>query len=100
MTKRTRPWVKDVKVFAGFALLNLFLTIPCGVSMTGGTRSSVGGWKADLWYWVFATPTTLARELGWGEVAAAMFWVNPLIYGLIWWGLWRAVKLFRTKPAD
>lgn len=43
MAKRMQLWVKDVKVFAVFAILNLALIIPCGVAITGGTRSTVVG---------------------------------------------------------
>ena len=99
MAKQRPAWVKDVKVFGWFTLLNgvlvfvgIFGTIQCGWGQFG-----------VAWLWVFSFPCSLAGALGlrvdqW--VAWTLVCLSTLLYGLMWWGIWKAVKLFRAKPAD
>jgi len=94
-----RPaWVKDVKVFVSFTLLDaalVFFGVVCELQLRS---EPVWLW---CWYWVFAAP---ARAAGAAHCPQVLAWpillANPLLYGLVWWGIWRAMKLFRTKPTD
>lgn len=95
--KTRRAWVKDVAVFAGMAALNLILIYPCGVVIVLSEFPKKGFGVSDAWYWVFATPTMLVNELGWQGLADVLLWFNPLIYGLMWWLLWRMIRLMRSK---
>ncbi len=85
-------------MFAGLSLLNLALVF-VGVLL----ELQIGSqplWL-ECWYWVFAAPIKLAVVAHCPEV---WLWrilaLNPLIYGLMWWTVWRLFKLFWTKPAD
>lgn len=96
MAKQRPAWVRDVLVLAGFTLLNLVVIMPCTVVLYLCLPPVGGGRLLDVWLWLFGTPACIARELGWHDVAAKLFWFNPLFNGLVWW----VVKLLRSKPAE
>lgn len=83
-------------------LLNLLLV--CGGSATIAISGVGGRFNADpvldVWLWVFAFPIQAAHSLGWDSLALALLFVNPFIYGLVWWFLWKMLRLMRAKPAD
>ena len=83
MAKWMRPWMKDVVVFVGIALLNLVLILPCGLIVAISDSPKKGFGVSDLWYWVFATPAMLVNALGWKEAALVLLCINPIIYGLM-----------------
>ncbi len=99
MTKQPRPWVKDVLVFAVATLVSLVLT--CGGPPLAERLDASGCPRlvAEAVPFVFITPAWVARELGVEDLILVLIALNPLLYGLMWWGAWRIVKLLRTKPA-
>jgi hypothetical protein len=99
MAKRMRPWVKDVLVFVGLALLNFALILPCAFPLNKWAPNR-GVRPSELWLWAFATPAMVARELGGTSVAVVVIWLNPLFYGLMWWAVWRMFRLMRAKPRE
>jgi hypothetical protein len=99
--KRTPPWVKDALVFVWMAGLNFVLIVSCGAATALVTWTGPGsGGPFDVWFWVFATPPMVAETLGQHELAKLLVLLNPPIYGLQWWLLWRVVKAWRTRTAD
>lgn len=87
------PWLTDAKVVGRFALLN-FLLICVGMCCWGGVLDRVGA----VWFWVFAFPGSAAAALvGWGPVPWVLLALNPLIYGVMWWFVWKMVRLMRPK---
>jgi hypothetical protein len=98
VTKQRPMWVNDVIVFTGSALLNLVLIFPCGFVLILSDSPKKGSGISGAWYWMFATPVMAAAELRWHELAALLVYINPLLYGLTWWLLWRMVRLMRRRP--
>lgn len=100
MANRMRAWVEDVLVFAAFTLLDAAL-MAVGLIALGQflfTRP-LPTWLV-CWWWVCAAPAFASWSAHWGEPwESVLFWSNPFIYGLMWWGAWRLWKLFRTKPS-
>jgi hypothetical protein len=99
MADRTWAWVKNLLVIAALALLNIFLTFPCGTVFVTSVPSMGGVQPLQVWYWVFAAPVVIAREIDSDWALPAIF-INPLLYGLIWWGMWRMFRLMRAKPTE
>jgi len=99
--KEGRKRLADVRVFLVFSLLNLALLcgggaviVSCGVAVGFNTDPVI-----DVWLWVFAFPCQAASSLGSETLAFAFLFVNPFAYGLVWWFLWKMVRLMLTKPA-
>lgn len=92
----------DVRAFLVFSLLNLALLcgggaaiVSCGVAVGFNTDPVI-----DVWLWVFAFPCQAASSLGSEPIAFAFLFVNPFVYGAVWWFLWKMVRLMRAKPAE
>jgi hypothetical protein len=96
---RRRPWLADIGVLAAFILASVVLEC-VGVELWN--RDSLGdGWGISRpWMWVFCFPMTAASALGYVPVANALIWLNPFIYGAMWWAVWRMFRLMRTKPSE
>ena len=97
--EKMRPWVKDSTVFAGFILLDAALI---GIAYWATPRCGpiVPLWL-ECWWWAFGAPVCVADRYHCSvEWMWRVFWVNPFIYGLIWWATWRMYRLIRSKPAD
>lgn len=58
--------------------------------------------EAESLFWVVATPPMALHTVGFGFGWNLWLWlvVNPLIYGSMWWMIWRMWKLMRQKPPE
>lgn len=95
------PWLTDVKVFVVTTLLNVALLCAGWVILwtVDMPKRYIGpGCTSDVWFWVFASPASMAQASGRGEWVQLLILLNPLIYGLLGWALWRWVRLFWNKP--
>lgn len=68
-------------------------------------RPRTGTLIHDIWFWAMALPVKLVETLGWaswvsGDGWMAMYAVNSILYGGMWWFVWRMWTLMRAKPAE
>lgn len=95
--KGNRLWLPDLTVLARFTVLN-FLLVFVGVIGTVGFGWGTAG---KVWLWVFAFPCSLAAALrSWEPVVWVLLGLNPFIYGVLWWFMWKMFWLMRSKPTD
>lgn len=62
-----------------------------------GRSSPAPGFLCTAWAWVFIFPCMLAYALGIQSLAGVLLILNPFIYGVLWWRLWRAVRRMTRK---
>jgi hypothetical protein len=96
-----REWPEcELRVFYRLSLLNFVLAgggfFLIGWSGVGGAAFSAH--LAFFWLMVFAFPVYTAIHLEWsGPVTVLMCFLNPFIYGAMWWAIWRMCRLLRSK---
>ena len=96
--KRWPVWVRDAVVFLGMVLFNAAM-LAIGLYLYRSWDRGEPDW-VHWWMWAFAAPVWAIHTLGWNSLTWPLVWINPLIYGLMWWLLWRMFRLMRPKPTD
>jgi hypothetical protein len=100
MANGTVSKANDVKVFAGFALMNVFLGCT-GAFASMLYRDSVNpGPEFDAWLWVIAFPSRVADHFRCEFLSNILLGMNPLIYGAMGWFAWKMFCLVRPKPPE
>lgn len=92
---RVRPWVKDATAFLGFVLINAAL-LWLGLTLYRSWDRGEPEW-VHWWLWAIAAPVWAAHSANQSELFWPLVWLNPLVYGAVWWFLWRMLRLIRTK---
>jgi hypothetical protein len=92
-------WVADLGAFGTFTLVSAVLE-GVGIGLIFWQVYG-GGWPVAIpWMWVFCFPSMAAHSLGFDDVARGLLWLNPLIYGAMWWFAWEMFRLMRAKPRE
>lgn len=98
--EKPTPWSRNLLVFIRCCFLNLVILCmwPCLSGFDG--RTPPGSLKAaDVWAWMFAFPARSMKDVD-ERFAIVLLIVNPLIYGVMWWFVWRMWRLMRRKPPE
>ena len=83
---------------AALAGVNVFLLL-AGVPL--GCYGLDLGAVSDVWYGAFALPIVAAAHSGYAPLAWSMVFLNPLIYGAMWYGAWRGFRwLVRNRDGE
>lgn len=94
---KLRPWVRSLLVFVGCCLVNVFFCCIWNVILLAELGTPPGGVKAsDIWFWIFMFPARAMKDMNW-EAANVLLFLNPFIYGGMWWFAWRMWRLMRRK---
>ena len=96
LAKRRPPWwLRNAVAFLVFVLFDASL-MSIGLVVCRSSGRSTPVW-VDLLMWSLATPVWAVRKLKWYELFWPLVWINPYIYGAVWWLMWRVARLMRSK---
>ena len=81
--------------FLGFVLLNAVLMC-IGIKLWFEWGPRTPDWL-NWWMWTFAAPAWAIRVFQNKELFWTTIWINPVLYGAIWWLMWRFARVMRSK---